>query len=82
MTEGLSVSINGIEAEKSAKKKKKKMGGKRKARALLSAQCLLIASSVVFRDEQNAKSMKGTSVLCMGMSNLSNSCILNKGLRD
>lgn len=81
MTAGLFVIINGAEAAKSAPPPKKG-GGKRKARAPLPAQCLLISSSMVFRDEQNAKSMKGTSLLCMGMSNLSNLCMLNKGLKD
>lgn len=82
MTAGLFVSINGAEAAKSAPLPPKKGGSKRKARAPLPAQYPLISSSVVFRDEQNAKSMKGTSLLCMGMSNLSNLCMLNKGLRD
>lgn len=45
-------------------------------------QLLTTTCSMVFGDEQNAKSMKGTSVLSMGMNSSSESCMLNKGLRD
>lgn len=37
---------------------------------------------MVFGDEQNTRSMKGTSVLSVGMNSSSDSCTLNKGLTD